>query len=173
MTQVNSPFLLGKIRPVNELSKQQNNYLLQLERILQQLYRRSGGTSDYVDDTDGLIDSVFSDSLKVMSEVGELTKDIENRYDFSHVHHKKNVSYKTTGSNYTAVTNQFVTVTASCTITLPSTPSHGSEIWVQPTVSELVTISGSVNGESSIIMHNAYDLMHLRYDVNTDEWSIV
>ena len=48
--QVNSPFMLAKLRPAEDMSANENNYHAQIERILQQLYRRAGGTVDNVDD---------------------------------------------------------------------------------------------------------------------------
>ena len=50
MTQINTPFILSKIRPRNEFSGTQNNYFDQLERIIQQLYRRVGGSIDIVEE---------------------------------------------------------------------------------------------------------------------------
>ena len=50
MTQVNSPFLLKKIRPREQFTPEKNNYFDQSERIIEQLYRRSGGTTDNQDD---------------------------------------------------------------------------------------------------------------------------
>jgi len=53
MSQVNSPFLIKKLRPreaiERSLGREGNNYLDQLERFLEQIYRRSGGSVDSVD----------------------------------------------------------------------------------------------------------------------------
>ena len=46
MTQVNPPYLVRKLRPISQLTPEMNNYLSQLERIIEQLYLRSGGTSE-------------------------------------------------------------------------------------------------------------------------------
>ena len=48
MTQINSPYFLSKIRPMGELSRPLNNYLSQLESILQQTYRRVGAENDSI-----------------------------------------------------------------------------------------------------------------------------
>jgi hypothetical protein len=41
MTQINSPFLLSRIRPTAEFAPDSNEYFYQMERILQQLYQGS------------------------------------------------------------------------------------------------------------------------------------
>lgn len=56
MTQINSPFLIKKLRPRRELQEKLgaetgaalNNYLDQVERYLEQSYRRLGGSNDSV-----------------------------------------------------------------------------------------------------------------------------
>jgi hypothetical protein len=48
MSQVNPPYLIKKIRPRDQLTKEMNNYLDQLERFNEQMYRRTGGTTDAV-----------------------------------------------------------------------------------------------------------------------------
>jgi hypothetical protein len=68
--QVNSPFLLAKIRPVKELTRQENNYHDQIERILQQLYRRVGGETDIIDEDDSgieILPRLLSLELRVSS----------------------------------------------------------------------------------------------------------
>jgi len=55
-TQVNSPFMLAKLRPIKDMTANENNYHEQIERILQQLYRRMGGAVDVVSQDDTNID---------------------------------------------------------------------------------------------------------------------
>jgi hypothetical protein len=65
MTQVNSPYLIKKVRPREELDtrlnvdtqefqsslgSELNNYLDQIERFLEQIYRRTGGAVDTVEE---------------------------------------------------------------------------------------------------------------------------
>ena len=81
MTQVNSPFLLSKIRPLNENTELQNNYFFQLERMLQQLYQRTGGSVDAVEENEGLITTtahVMSIANQGLHEVEEL-----NAYNYA------------------------------------------------------------------------------------------
>ena len=81
MTQVNSPFMLHKIRPIQENTQAQNNYFFQLERMLQQLYRRTGGSIDAVEENEGLVTS----AAYVMSIANQGLHDIEelNAYNYA------------------------------------------------------------------------------------------
>ena len=48
MSQVNPPYLVKKVRPRKQLTPEMNNYLDQLERFNEQMYRRVGGSTDAV-----------------------------------------------------------------------------------------------------------------------------
>ena len=92
MTQVNSPYNLGKIRPIKLMSANMprdfffalDNYFQQSERVLQQIYLRVGGTSDapggtleLVEDAQTRIDVAISN----ISSLGKAVKDIESDND--------------------------------------------------------------------------------------------
>ncbi len=66
-------------------------------------------------------------------------------------------------ANYTTIGNELIQVTAACTITLNATPKFKEMVSIQPTGNFLVTISGTINGQSSIIIHHAYDLINIEY----------
>lgn len=66
-------------------------------------------------------------------------------------------------ANYTTIGNEIIQVTAACTITLNATPIFREKVSIQPTGNFLVTVSGTVNGQSSIIIHHAYDLICIEY----------
>ncbi|MFW0776246.1 MAG: hypothetical protein ACN2B6_00815 [Rickettsiales bacterium] len=77
MTQINSPFLIKKLRPRRELLEKLggetgaalNNYLDQIERYLEQSYRRLGGSNDSVSLLEDYIESnsVDIDVTKVLN----------------------------------------------------------------------------------------------------------
>ena len=69
-TQVNSPFLLAKLRPVDDMTAQENNYHDQIERILQQLYRRSGGAVDVVSAVNVFDSTLASEVFDVRQQIG-------------------------------------------------------------------------------------------------------
>jgi len=68
MSQVNSPFLIKKLRPreaiERSLGREGNNYLDQLERFLEQIYRRSGGS---VDSVDSGMEAASSNEMQILS----------------------------------------------------------------------------------------------------------
>lgn len=66
-------------------------------------------------------------------------------------------------TNYTTIGNEIIQVTAACTITLNATPKFREKVSIQPTGNFLVTVSGAVNRQTSIIIHHAYDLMTIEY----------
>jgi hypothetical protein len=85
---------------------------------------------------------------------------------------KDRTAYYSVSSTHTTSGNEFVRVTASTTVTLNSTPIDLEEVWVQPNGFFQVTISGTINGESSVIVNGAYDTVHLKYLADAGEWVI-
>lgn len=55
-TQVTPPYSVTKARPIDQFSAAQNNYLRQLENLLNQLYLRTGGPLDSVAEDNAGID---------------------------------------------------------------------------------------------------------------------
>ena len=68
--------------------------------------------------------------------------------------------------------NEFLRVTASCEVMLNATPEDGVVVKVQPNGYFIVTITGQINGDSSLIMNGAYDLAVLEYSSVLSEWVI-
>lgn len=66
-------------------------------------------------------------------------------------------------SNYTTIGNEIIQVSAACTITLNATPKYKETVSIQPTDNFLVTVSGIINGQASIVIHHAYDLITIEY----------
>jgi len=69
----------------------------------------------------------------------------------------------TISANYTTIGNEIIQVSAACTITLNATPKYREKISIQPTGNFFVTVAGSVNGQSTTIIHHAYDLITIEY----------
>lgn len=80
-----------------------------------------------------------------------------------------------TAANYTCLdgVNEFIRVTAACTITLSANPEDHEIKIIQPSGNFIVTVSGSINGGSSMIMNHAYDCMTVKYSVDLGGWVIV
>lgn len=155
--QVNPPPQL-KIPP--QLAKIQGFSVLfgSLQRTLTQLWLRTGGASDNVQD--GI------DALVLAKENESKIEGIEDELDSFGV-----LTETTTSTDYTTVSNNIVVVTGPCTITLNLTPVVGERSLIQLQGNFLVIIVGNINNATKIIMNNAYDLADLRY--TSSGWVII
>ena len=192
MTQINSPFLLSKLRPISELSRTENNYREQLERILQQMYRRLGGSNDSVQElelgelyepgiqtsnADELIEGLeVSAEMQIIGDLLERVEDLENSANSVDVS-IKNLETFALGAGDTALTttgDQFIPCvnTAAAVITLNLQPEDGEDaiIWRG---NAQVTVSGAINGGTSIVIRQRYDAPHFKYSLDAGEWAIV
>lgn len=77
-------------------------------------------------------------------------------------------SFTTTGSQVIICTN-----TTPITITLNSTPDQVESVNIVRQGAGAITISGSVNGASSINILSRYDSPHLIFTIEAGEWSII
>jgi len=157
MTDVIPPGTLYSIHPFDQYSNEQNNLWKQLFLLLDQLYLRTGGTTDDTSSLGEKINSVENQSAMLQAIVSQFIDDTE---------------YYSISSDRTTEGNEFIRATASCTITLNSNPEDGEKVWIQPSVDELVTVSGDINDQSSMVIHRAYDVMHLVYISDAGEWVI-
>lgn len=157
-TQVNPPYFLRGIVPRNELSKAQLNLIDNMLRVIEQLYVRTGGDSDNVEDTDIGFSGVFSSEESGITQAPQ--EIINNEY-----------YYSISSSSHTTAGDQFIQTSGECTITL-SPSASGDTVLVQPTDYSTVTISGQINGGSEIVMRGAYDLAVIKHKPDLGEWVI-
>lgn len=176
-TQVNSPFLLSKLRPVGDMTKQENNYHDQIERILQQLYRRSGGTVDTTDDNleessanENQIAFLNGQFSSLYDKVGGLEQDVEVSpvilREFRAV---------TKSESYTASDYDFINAKSCATITLPQFPVGNSVIIVRNGDGSIITIDGNqrnINGDACAITRRFNTSLVLHYFIDSNEWFI-
>ena len=80
--------------------------------------------------------------------------------------------YTTVSGPITTDGSMFIRVSAATTITLNPTPLDGERVQVQSDGFFTVTISGSINGGSSVMLTAAYDLLDLKYISELNEWVI-
>lgn len=78
----------------------------------------------------------------------------------------------TTAINYTTTGSVKVNCTALLTVTLNVSPSDGERVRVQPTGNFDITVSGTINGESSMIVSHEYDLVEFTYHSDLLEWRV-
>lgn len=114
----------------------------------QQIWQKLGGGSDAIQDGD--IGFSYLEALSYNKKFNELS----------------------ISSDRTTSGDEFLRVTAACTITLNSSPDDGEIVKVQPDGNFKVIISGAINGDNEIIMFGAYDLAELQYSAEHSEWVI-
>lgn len=111
-----------------------------------------------------------------VSGLQSLIESLEIQLSYLRALVKKNiekVKFSSQSTSYTTSSNEYIRATAAgITITLNPLPRDLEEVWVQPTINGLVTISGSINGASELIMHHAYDVAHLKFISDANEWVI-
>lgn len=151
-TQVNSPFLLPKIRPQEGSFEDAQSYLAELERIIQQLYRRSGATSD---------DFSRNSLIPMTLSSAGMGKEADY-YSISSTH--------TTASQY-----EVLVCTADLTINLSNDSQDRTRIRVKVDGNYTVTVEGNaqtINGESTIILYVPNTLVDFVYYAEKGEWII-
>lgn len=162
MTDVIPPATLYSIHPYEQYTAEQNNLWKQLFLILDQIYLRTGGTTD---DTTSLSDKIES--------VENQTYRLQNiQALFQTIFDDQQIRYYSVSSAHTTSGNEFVRVTATATVTLNSNPKGGEEVWVQPSSDIIVTVSGDVNDQTEYKIHRAYDVAHFKYIDDAGEWVI-
>ena len=153
MTQVNSPFLLPKVRPKTGTVEDLQNYLSELERILQQLYRRTGAESD---DSDEVFpfppNALVPDTSESLAEYIEVTG-----------------SYATGGT-------ERLMVGASVPVALNANPVDGERVRVKLDGDYSVTITAgggkTIDGELSIVLYIENTLVDFVYYAEKGEWVV-
>jgi len=123
-------------------------WISNIQRTMTQLWLRSGGATDGNTILQAQIDELFD----LVGNIGDLVE-------------------TTTDTDYTTVSNNLVRVTGACNITLNITPEIGEVSLIQPQGNYLVTVIGNINGDSSVTMNNAFDLMEVKYTAGG--WVIV
>lgn len=176
MTQVNSPFLLSKLRPIKELSKQENNYHDQIERVLQQLYRRTGGT---VDTVDGSIEEASANENQIAHVYGliaDLTEAIQDlASDSTGAEVAQGFRALTKTSNYTAIGQDFVNAKLGATISLPQYPEENAIVIIRNGDGSNIKLNGNgknINGSSTGNIHRKGTALVFHYFIDSDEWLV-
>ena len=175
-TQINSPFLLPKLRPISELSKTENNYHEQLERILQQIYRRIGGPIDSVDDNleessanENQISHIYGLVAELSNAVSDLAADS--------VGQAVDVGFRavTISGSYTAVDHDFINAKLGGTITLPKYPEENTIVIIRNGDFSNIKLSlngKSINGSSTGEIQQKGTALDIYYFIDSDEWLV-
>lgn len=150
MTQINPPFLLKKLRPTQQLTREHDNYLAQLERIIEQTYRRVGGSTDSSNDSFMLVPS-GSESVERQKIFTAVTKRID----------------------YTAQPFDFVNAKSGAVITFPRYPDSDSVIIIRNGDGSNIKLKGNgrnINGSTTGHIRNKTTAIQFYYFIDDDEW---
>lgn len=197
MTQVNPPYVIKKLRPRADIASLRggvafNNYLDQLERTVEQLYRRTGSSDDEVEglnradlyepgiqtsNADELVESLETEAeldwlgialLERLEALEEVSPDSGLNESIELVNLGAGATaYTTTGSQFVTCSN-----TAAMTVTLNAYPEDGENVEIVRR-DALVTVSGDVAGGTSFTIRRPYDAPSMRYSAEHGEWLFI
>ena len=87
----------------------------------------------------------------------------------------KDLSAISVSGNFTTTGDQIIicTNTSSITITLNATPKDKEEVHIIRQNTGAVTVSGAINGDTSLTIGNRYSSPHLVFTLAANEWSII
>lgn len=137
----------------------QRTYFRQLEWIMFQLWKRTGGGTDDTSNLESAINQF--DELSYIGQQLDKNNEIKN--------------IVSTSSSYTASKGDFILATGAITISLNQYPEENEIIQVMR-LTDTVTIDGNgknINGETTLTLNQNYDAPKILYSITTDEWVII
>ena len=146
------PFLIPIPKALLQ-DKETRNYFEYQSRFLHDLWQRTGGGTDTVDDNQ--LSEVFSNNE---SEIKKL--DIIELAAAA-------TAITTTGDELVVCNN-----TAIGAVTLNLTPKDGEDCVVSRRNAKL-TVNGPINGGSVFTINGQYSSMHFKYSISANEWTII
>jgi len=81
-------------------------------------------------------------------------------------------SYYAITGNRTTNGYEFIRASDELTITLNSSPSAYENVVVQPVVDRPITVAGTINNQSSVVIHKSYDMVSFTYYDQFAEWVV-
>lgn len=145
-------------------------YFEELERFLHDLWIRTGGGNDDIADESikELYPWIPSKPEEQVSEMNMFPRPADPaKFGVLEV--------VSTSADYTTTGNQIIicTNTSDITITLNATPEDTEQVHIVRQNAGGVTISGTINGQSSLVIGQRYSSPHLIYTIDGGEWSII
>ena len=185
MVAANPPPILRKPKELQE-NPSVRAYLDSLERIVYQLWLRTGAGDDLVDgaltsdvyeaaiqslDLEDAIedyDHTFVPDLDLQAMIDEI--DFSNRLEAD----KEKLEIIDVIADFTTTSSQICICnnTTPITLTLNDSPDDGEELIIKRLGSSVV-VSGAIDGATSKTIASKYDAPHLVYTVAAGEWSII
>jgi len=151
VTQVD-PFLIPVPKSLLQ-DKETRNYFEYMNRFLHDLWQRTGGGTDTVDDNQ--LSEAFNSSTAEIKKVDIIELAAADTV------------ITTTGDQLVVCNN-----TAPGTVTLNAKPKDSEDCIVSRRDGQ-VTVNGSINGKASINISGKYSTMHFKYSIAAGEWSII
>lgn len=174
--------------PIAALSKL--NLPRPLIDIINQLWLRTGGSDDAIEGLEiGELYEPGIESFNVEESFDDLQNDVPiESMDFSEAlddiydeiqgaavdPDQFRFQVITTTANFTTTQDQIVICnnTSAITITLNATPDDGERVYIKRR-SGAVTVSGTIDGSSSLVIASKYDCPLLVYTDSSGEWSLI
>ena len=165
------------------------DYFNKVNFVMYQMWRRQGGANDLIDETqlgelyepgiqtsdvDELVDDLeVSQEMSMILDLSEQIEELQHQIaTFSPLKEFESIS---TSTAFTTTGDQIVICTNTTPVTHPlnAAPDDGEEVIFKRQNTGSVTISGTIDGASSITLLSRYDAPHLVFSVDAGEWSIV
>ena len=176
-TQVTPPYSITRARPTEEYSRGQNNHLTMIEQAINQLYLRTGGPLDAVDDSNeesSANENQIAQLIGMVSSLSDAIADLQNDVD---------IVEPVTGYNavtifssfYTAVDQDFVNAKGGATIALPENPQENAVIIIRNGDGSSIKLNGNgktINGSSTGTISQKGTALVLHYFIDSDEWLV-
>ena len=119
--------------------------------------------------------SEVSELISGASLADELVGELEIDMDLITPHIDMGVEVISTGTDFTTTGDQVIicTNTLAVTITLNPTPDDGESVHIKRQNTGTVTVSGSVDGGTTLAIGGRYSAPHLIFTLAAGEWSII
>jgi hypothetical protein len=169
MSNVNPPTAL-KIPAKLLADKELRVYFEQRDFIQYQLWLRTGGGNDAIEDTEN--GELYEPGIQT-SNADELIEELENEGVTPSIVQPVEVisvlaDFTTTGEQILICANSI-----DVDVTLNPYPDDGEQLHIKRAGDGLVTVLGDVDGNASTTIIFKYDSPHLVYTIDAGEWSII
>lgn len=144
-------------------------FFKQTNTILFQLYNRTGGDTDLIDEGQGLADD-FNESITGIN-ADEIAEDYQDDFIYRQATIEWNAVSKS--NSYTMVGYDFVNAKSNAQITFPLFPDENDQIRVRNGDGTLIKLLGNgrnINGSTSGFLRKKGTAITFIYFINTNEW---
>ena len=175
MTDIIPPATLYSIHPFRQYSSEQNNLWKQLFLILDQIYVRTGGTTDEIEEQLNLISANENQIAFVQALANYLQEQVNDLKADMMPLAKPVPDYNpvVTSVDYVAVDFDFVNAKNNCKVTFPQYPTVNSFLIIRVGDNSAIKIDGNgkkINGCYTGVLKNKGRTVKFFYFIDDDEW---